>query len=68
MYVTPQNLTSYFDDGGNAILTTNGSTITTDHLGIHITDNDNEAKTNTSSSYYCITLPANTTVKMPVEN
>jgi len=63
VYITATNLTSYFNDAGNAILTSNGSTITTDHIGIHVTDTDNEAQTKTSSSYYCITLPAGTTVK-----
>ncbi len=62
VFITASNLTSYFDDNGNAILTEN-NTITTDHIGIHVTDSDNKEGTKTSSSYYCITLPEGTKVK-----
>ncbi len=65
--ISIDNLTSIFDDNGNEILT-GSSAITTDHIGIHVTDDDNEAGTKTSSSYYCVTLPANTTVKKSGNN
>ena len=62
-YLSVPNLTSFFDDNGNAILTESGTSITTDHIGIHVTDNDNEARTETSDSYYCITLPEGTEIR-----
>lgn len=62
-YLTVPNLTSFFDDNGNAILTESGTSITTDHIGVHVTDNDNKAKEKNANSYYCITLPAGTVVR-----
>lgn len=61
-YILVPNLTGYFDDNGNAILAS-GESITTDHLGIHVTDSDNKEGTETSESFYCITLPAGTKLK-----
>lgn len=62
-YVTVPNLTAFFDDGGNVMLTESGDSVITDHIGIHVTDNDNESKEKTSDSYYCITLPEGTVIK-----
>lgn len=62
-YLSVPNLTSFFDDNGNSILTESGETITTDHIGVHVTDNDNELKEKTSNSYYCIALPEGTKIK-----
>ncbi len=61
VYVTVPNLTSFFDDNGNSILSS-GSVII-DHIGIHVTDCDNKEGTKTSDSYYCLTLPEGTTIK-----
>lgn len=60
--ISSANITGIYNDNGTAILA-EGASITTDHFGIEITDTDNKEGTNTSKSYYCITLPANTTVK-----
>lgn len=49
----------FFNESG-AILAKEGDTLTTDHIGISILDDDNEDKTMTSSSYYCITVPEGT--------
>lgn len=61
-YISVPNLTGFFDDNGNEILAA-GEKITTDHIGIHVTDTDNEEKTKTSNSYYCISLPEGTVIK-----
>ncbi|MBE5957297.1 MAG: hypothetical protein E7254_00330 [Lachnospiraceae bacterium] len=62
VYISIPNLTAVYNDNGNAILSS-GQSATLDHFGIEVTDNDNKNGTNTSKSYYCISLPANTTVK-----
>jgi endoglucanase Acf2 len=63
VYISVPNLTTVYNDAGNAILT-NGQSATLDHFGIEITDNDNKEGTYTSKNYYCVTLPAGTTVKI----
>ncbi|MCR5738094.1 MAG: discoidin domain-containing protein [Eubacterium sp.] len=57
------NISSIFDGNGNEILTTNLSSLTADHIGIEVTDNDNKDRTKTAKSYYCLTVPANTVFK-----
>lgn len=62
VYINIPNLTDIYDDNGTSILPS-GSTITADHIGIEVTDTDNEEKTNTSKSYYALNFPAGTTIK-----
>lgn len=61
-YLSVPNLTTFYNDAGNEILA-KGTSLTTDHIGVHVTDTDNKAKTKTSNSYYCITLPQGTVIK-----
>ncbi len=62
VYLSAQNLTAYFDDSGKEILAA-GETITTDHIGVHVTDNNNKEGTKTADSYYCINFPEGTKIK-----
>ncbi len=62
IYVQKSNVTSIFDGNGNEILT-DSSSFKTDHIGLEITDKDNKDNTNTSKSYYCLTVPEGTTFK-----
>lgn len=61
-YLSVPNLTAYFDDNGNEIIAA-GETITTDHIGIHVTDDNNKDKTMTSESFYSLNLPQGTKIK-----
>lgn len=61
-YITAAKYTSIFNDNGTEILT-DTKEISADHIGIQITDNDNKEGTETSSSYYCITVPEGTKFK-----
>ena len=63
VYISSSSITSIFDGNGNEILANNLSSIKTDHIGLEVTDSDNKAKTKTSKSYYCLTVPENTTFK-----
>lgn len=63
VFITSSSITSIFDGNGNEILTQNLSTIKADHIGIQITDDDNKNRTKNSNSYYCLTVPENTTFK-----
>lgn len=63
IYISSSSITSIFDGNGNEILASNLSTLKTDHIGLEITDSDNKAKTKTSKSYYCLSVPENTTFK-----
>ena len=63
IYISSSSITSIFDGNGKEILSSNLSTLTTDHIGIEITDSDNKNKTKNSKSYYCLTVPENTTFK-----
>lgn len=63
IYISSSSITSIFDGNGNEILADNLATLKTDHIGLEITDSDNKAKTKTSKSYYCLTVPENTTFK-----
>lgn len=65
--ITADNLTACFNDNGNEILT-DGKSITSDHIGLHITDSDNKEGTKNSSSYYCVALPENTVIKKSGNN
>lgn len=60
--ISSSSFDGFFDDDGNAILS-KGTTITTDHIGVKITDSDNKEKTKTSTTYYCISFPENTRIK-----
>ena len=63
VYISSSSITSIFDGNGNEILANNLSSLKTDHIGLEVTDSDNKAKTKTSKSYYCLTVPENTTFK-----
>lgn len=60
--ITASEFTSIFDDNGKEILT-NSAPLTTDHIGICVTDSDNKNGQKTSKSYYCITVPEGTVFK-----
>lgn len=62
VYITSQNLEGIFDDNGNDILA-DGTKIITDHIGITVKNKDNPKKEDGTLNYYCISLPANTTIK-----
>ncbi|MGN0352285.1 MAG: discoidin domain-containing protein [Roseburia sp.] len=61
-FVSGSSIKKLFDDSGNELFT-NGNTYTTDHIGIEVVDNDNKDKTETSKSYYCVTVPEGTVFK-----
>ena len=63
VYISSSSITSIFDGNGNEILANNLSSLKTEHIGLEVTDSDNKAKTKTSKSYYCLTVPENTTFK-----
>ena len=63
VYISSSSITSIFDGNGKEILANNLATLKTDHIGLEITDSDNKAKTKTSKSYYCLSVPENTTFK-----
>lgn len=63
IYISSSSITSIFDGNGNEILANNLATLKTDHIGLEITDSDNKAKTKTSKSYYCLSVPENTIFK-----
>lgn len=60
--VSSYNITGIYNENGD-ILTEYNDEIVTDHFGLEITDDDNEKKTKTSVSQFCINLPANTRLK-----
>ena len=62
-FISSSSITSIFDGNGNEILKNNLDSLKADHIGLEITDSDNKAKTKTSKSYYCLTVPENTTFK-----
>ena len=62
-FISSSSITSVFDGNGNEILKNNLDSLKADHIGLEITDSDNKAKTKTSKSYYCLTVPENTTFK-----
>lgn len=51
-----------FDDAGAALLAP-GATYTGDHIGLQIIDTDNKAKTPSSESFYCLSVPPGTRFK-----
>ena len=63
VYISSSAITSIFDGNGNEILEANLTSLKTDHIGLEITDSDNKEKTKTSKSYYCLSVPENTTFK-----
>ena len=63
VFISSSNITSIFNGSGNEILSSNMSSLKTDHIGLEITDSDNKTKTKNSKSYYCLTVPENTTFK-----
>ncbi len=63
VYISSSAITSIFDGNGNEILAKNLDSMKADHIGLEITDSDNKSKTKTSKSYYCLTVPENTTFK-----
>lgn len=60
--ISAAKYTSIFNDNGTEILT-DSKEITADHIGIQIRDDDNKDGTETSNSYYCITVPEGTKFK-----
>lgn len=64
--INSPNITSVFDGQGAEIL--ESGSITADCIGLEITDNDNQAKTDTSKSYYCLNLPEGTVFKKVGKN
>ncbi len=63
IYVSSSSITSIFDGAGNDILSENLSAISTDHIGMEITDSDNKERTKTAKSYYCLSVPEGTVFK-----
>lgn len=63
VYISSSAITSIFDGNGNEILAKNLDSMKADHICLEITDSDNKSKTKTSKSYYCLTVPENTTFK-----
>lgn len=61
-FISGSSIKKLFDDYGNEILT-NSNTYTADHIGIQVVDNDNRDKTETSASYYCVSVPEGTVFK-----
>ncbi|MWC29297.1 discoidin domain-containing protein [Paenibacillus sp. MMS18-CY102] len=53
-------MTKLFDDNGNPVLTTNGSTYTADHIGIEVTNQDYAATPHTFVRNYGIFVPPGT--------
>ncbi len=62
-FIASGNITSIFNGDGQSILSNSQDVVTTDHIGIEITDDDNKTRTKNSKSYYCINVPANTVFK-----
>ncbi len=63
IYISSSADAQCFDANGNAILANNLDKITADHIGLQVTDDDNKNGTKNSTSYYCLTVPENTTFK-----
>lgn len=61
-FLSGANITSVFDNNGNELFL-NSNTITTDHIGLEVVDNDNKDKNKTAKSYYSITVPEGTIFK-----
>ena len=59
-YLYSTAITKIFDNAGNAILTESGVSYIGDHIGLEITDSDNETGTYGSTYYYCINVPEGT--------
>ena len=59
--ISSSSITSIFDGNGKEILAS--GSVTTDHIGLEITDDDNKDKTKTSKSYYCLSVPEGTVFK-----
>lgn len=64
--INSSNITSIFDGQGNEIL--RSGSVTTDHIGLEITDSDNKTGTDTSKSYYCLNVPEGTVFKKVGKN
>ncbi|WP_026508795.1 discoidin domain-containing protein [Butyrivibrio sp. MC2013] len=60
VYISAPALEEIYNGGGNSILTKDQDTITTDHIGLKIVDDDNKNKTKTSENNYCLTVPQGT--------
>ena len=63
IYISSSADAQCFDANGNTILANNLDKITADHIGLQVTDDDNKNGTKNSTSYYCLTVPENTTFK-----
>ncbi|WP_239616227.1 galactose-binding domain-containing protein [Cohnella mopanensis] len=55
--------TRFFDDGNNAILATDGTTITGDHIGFSVTNLNGAPTPSTVTRHYGVFAPAGTTFK-----
>jgi len=53
-------ITKIFDDANNSMLTTDGSSVTTDHIGVQITNTDNAATPHTFVRSYAVVAPPGT--------
>ncbi len=63
IYVSAPALAEIYNGAGNTILVSDQDTITADHIGIKVVDDDNKDKTKTSETNYCLTVPEGTVFK-----
>lgn len=56
------NIQALFDSNGNPVLTQNGSSVTTDHIGIEIVNQEEQGNAGDITRYYGLFLPEGTVV------